>query len=154
MSRRPHASLRRRSARMDQQLADFPVVRNPGGSLRLIRDESNMDGHIALLREESQSQNNVVGAAINDNSAMHHDVLAGMGCEQRSLEAQKRLVFVLPFAVGPAAIQSGPATPLRSATFMRELEQHPSAARLRFPPGGQNQHTYAASHESPAENRR
>jgi hypothetical protein len=63
-----------------------------------------MDGNIAMLREESQGQGDIVRAAINDGPVMHHDVLARMRRQERSLEAQKRLVFPLPFAVSRAAI--------------------------------------------------
>ena len=82
----------------------MPVVGNPSGCLRSIGDEANMDGHIPMLREESQGQGDIVRAAINDGPVMDHDVLAGMRCQERSLEAQKRLVFTLPLAVRRAAI--------------------------------------------------
>jgi hypothetical protein len=79
-------------------------VGNPSGFPRPVGDEANVDGHIAVLREKSQGQGDIVRAAINDGSVMHYNVLAGMRCQERSLEAQKRLVFTMPFAVSRAAI--------------------------------------------------
>jgi len=97
----------------DQQRSQFgligsllPVVWNPGG-LHPICNQANMDGNTAMLCEESQGEGDVVWAAINDGAVVNNDVFAGMRCQEPRLEAQKCLVFALPFVARRAAINGG-----------------------------------------------